>query len=232
MKSFITRLLYLSLLLISNFFLSAQTLNDIPKNADIKNTIFCGSVADPDSWKQDKYFGKNDELVKNLLRHKVNIDSNYLEQIEKNDQVAMMTSSSMFTHESTPFFLIPIRAWAYREDNGTGNITLNQLNQIITNLNARYHTYTNIQFYLLCNVNEINSSDFAHSDNADFDDYTVNNRQLNVLNVHFVINAPDWGGRARFPWDNPNFACAIITESLTSEEQSNLLSHEIGHALG
>lgn len=226
MKSFTTRLLYLSLLLISNFFLSAQALNE-----SSKNSISCGSIADPDSWKQDRYFGKNDELVKNLLRHKVNIDSNYLDQIEKNDQAAMTTSESMFTHESTPF-LIPIRAWIYREDNGTGNITFNELNQIITNLNTRFHTYTNIQFYLLCNVTEINNSDFAHSDNADFDEYTVNNRQLNVLNFHFVINSPDWGGRARFPWDNPNFTCAAVTEFLTAQDQANLLAHEIGHTLG
>lgn len=236
MKPTSTRLNCIFLLLFilsSNFFLSAQIKNDsFQITSSIKSTsAACGSIASPDSWKKDKYFGNNEELVKNLLRHKVNIDSNYLDLLEKNDQSAKMTSESMFSHESTPF-LIPIRAWIYREDNGTGNITLNQLNQIITNINNRFRTYTNIQFYLLCNVTEINNSDFAHSDNADFDDYTANNRQLNVLNVHFVINSSDWGGRARFPWDNPNFTCAIVTEALTAQDQANLLAHEIGHTLG
>lgn len=57
---------------------------------------------------------------------------------------------------------IPIKAWVYRNDNGTGGATIEQVEESIRQLNdvfsGRYnnngqaHPHTMIQFYLTCNI--------------------------------------------------------------------------------
>jgi len=63
----------------------------------------------------------------------------------------------------TNLHYIPVKAWIYRENNGTGNITLAELDQVIEGLNDLYSTQTNIRFYLLCDVDEINNGNFANN---------------------------------------------------------------------
>lgn len=203
----------------------------IPPGQDIISG--CGTVSQPDDWKKDKFFGKNQELVDNLRKQGVAIDSNYLEKLEAGDASGRM-GAEMFDARSAPY-LIPLKAWIYRNDDGSGNISITELNQIIDQLNNLYRSRANIQFYLLCDITEVNNSNFAISGEAFFNTYTANNRVPGAINVHFVINSrtPDeiWAGRATFPWDNPNYACAVIRR-LNLADEANTLGHEIGHTLG
>lgn len=161
------------------------------------------------------------------------IDSNYLEKLETND-AATMTSSDMFIvqHHTSNSYIIPIKAWIYRRDDGTGNISPAQLNQIIENLNNLYRPRTNLRFYLRCDITEINSTDIATSPENNFDNFVQNNRATGAMNVHFAINSTAWAGRAQMPWDNPSYACAVTQSFSTLQEEANSLGHEIRHTLG
>lgn len=201
------------------------------------NRTICGTTSLPGRWKKDPYVGKNEELVQTLIEHGVAIDENYLDKLGTMDAATRM-NKDMFTIQSTAYY-IPIKAWIYREDNGAGNISLNQLEQIITELNDIYNDDTNIHFYLLCDIEEVNDSDYANYGDTYFNTFASNNRELGAINVHFLMhsyNTSDpnpferWAGVAKWPDDNPNYACAVIERFLP--DQVNSVAHEIGHTLG
>jgi len=194
----------------------------------------CGTIVDPDSYKFDEFFGNNQKLVDILLDHGVDIDENYLENLENYGE---MTTMSQRGFEQSNMYYIPIKAWVYRNDNGSGNYTIAQIYQMIENVNDLFIANANIKFYLLCDISEINNSAIANNGNDYFSSITLNNKVSGALNVHFVIddNSPpneEWGGRAYlpFPTHSRAFTSAIKHGGLAG--YSNTLAHEIGHMLG
>src|SRR5690606_38522732 len=113
--------------------------------------------------------------------------------------------------------------------NGLGNINTAQAYQIIDELNNLYATNTNFVFYLLCDISFVNNSNYANNGHTYFDTYTLNNKTPNVLNVHVVISALGWTGKANFPWTGASFpilpdslgprafSCAVINYHSTPE---------------
>ncbi|MCG9881835.1 MAG: hypothetical protein MH472_14665 [Bacteroidia bacterium] len=135
-------------------------------------------------------------------------------------------------------YWIPIRAWVYNDDSGTGGATvqevekrIHELNDVFSgrfNLNGNAHPHSMIQFYLACDITYINQSSMAFncSDNTRQQAWNYNFQQ-GVMNVHFVQTNNNWGGIARMPDHSQPFVCAIVNGATTTT-----LAHEMGHNLG
>lgn len=197
-------------------------------------SIGCGTTINSEEYTLDRFFGNNQELVDILIDNNVNIDKNYLEQLDDMESLPQM-NSEMFGPTSTQYE-IPIKAWIYRNDNGTGNISTSQVYQVIDELNTMYSANTNIRFYLLCDISVVNNSNYANYGDEYFSTYTANNRTPGAINVHFVNrSAPPpglWAGIAYLPWQTTPYACAIETNGFFPSYQGSVLAHEIGHNLG
>ena len=184
----------------------------------------CGTIAAPNSWERDKYYGSNQSIVNDLKKIGVNLPEDYLDQLESGEY----HSTNLNTASQINLQYIPIKAWIYRRNDGSGNISEAFLRTSLQLVNDIFSNQTNIRFYLLCDVEQINNTNIAENGETHFNTYTNNNRLGGVINMHFVIDAP-WGGKAKFPWDNPNYACAINTGS---GSMGRTMAHEIGHVLG
>lgn len=195
----------------------------------------CGTTIGSDEYKLDKFYGSNQKIVDLLIENHVNIDKNYLDNLEDMEIMPLM-NPEMFKAIST-YYEVPIKAWIYRNNDGTGNITSSQVYQVIDELNSNYSANTNIRFYLLCDIGIVNNSNYANYGDQYFSTYTANNRTLGAIDVHFVISsAPPpyeiWAGLAYLPWGNTPYSCAVQTYGLTPMERGVTLAHEIGHNLG
>lgn len=200
------------------------------QNTDTVFTSGCGTVLEPGEYKLDKFSGIDNQVyVDMLLEHGVAIDKNYLNKLENEDAMTRMNPQMFgltgFTYQ------IPVKVWVYRNNNGTGNISLTQVRQVIDELNELYSSQTSIHFYLLCNISVVNNTNYASQGDTYFNTYINNNRVSGAINLHFVINSDSWGGRAVFPWDSDNFSAAIVASS-NIQGTANTVGHEIGHTLG
>lgn len=220
-------------LLTKRFFCLLYFLIPLIAFSQIKENNSCGTETMPDSYIFDKFYGDNQKLVNILLQNNVNIDENYLQQLETMETLPTM-NSKMLKAVST-HYEIPIKACIYRNNNGSGNISQNQVKQVISYLNNIFETNTNITFYLLCDIGLVNNTNYANNGGQYFNDYVANNKIAGAINIHFVINS-SWKGRGTWPWDNPNFACAVATEYTLGFTNfmhiANTTAHEIGHTLG
>src|SRR5690606_30546174 len=95
----------------------------------------CGTIVDPDTYKFDEFYGNNQALVDILLEHNVAISENYLENLDSGDEMTIMAQERF---EQSFMYNIPIKAWVYRNDNGFGNFSVNQIYQMIENVNALF----------------------------------------------------------------------------------------------
>lgn len=212
------------------------TVSPLTLIAQVEEEYFeeCGTVVDPDNLKYDEFIGNNQALVDILLEHGVAINENYLDNLDSGEEITIMSGDRF---EESNMYNIPIKAWIYRNDNGTGNFPINDIYQMIENVNDLFLPNTNIRFYLLCDITEINNSTIANNGNAHFSSITLNNKVSGAINVHFVIddNSPGigWAGRAHLPLPPTHpraFTCAIKYGNLFLH--SNTLAHELGHTLG
>ncbi|WP_158548347.1 T9SS type A sorting domain-containing protein [Marixanthomonas ophiurae] len=175
------------------------------------------------------------------MENKVNIDTNYMKNVMEGT-AKMVMDQSRFSAESYKRN-IPIKAWIYKNDNGAGNISNSQVYNVIDQLNSLYAYESNINFYLLCDISEVNNSNYANYGEQYFDDYTLSNKTTGAINVHFVLhsapppNREIWGGKANFPFelfpgipDPRAYTCAVSIGG--SSSISKTLGHEIGHTLG
>jgi len=190
----------------------------------------CGTISDPDSYLFDFTYANNDKLIDIILEENISIPEGYFEYLGVENPIDK--SRAMAKPLKT---YIPIKLWVYRNNNGSGNINTSQAYQMIDELNNLFANNTNFVFYLLCNISFINNSDYANNGHTYFNTYTLNNWTPNTLDVHLVINAKGWLGRANFPFlydalgiEDRSFSCAVVNYHSTPE----VLAHEIGHALG
>ncbi len=108
---------------------------------------------------------------------------------------------------------------------------------MIDELNFTYASNTNIKFYLLCDIEEINNGSYAHYAHNYYANFFLNNRTQGALNVHFVISSlpnpnQQWNGIAYLPWQDIPYSSAVSTLDRTLSQIGSTLAHEIGHNLG
>ena len=199
----------------------------------------CGTVTTDEYLLNDPFYGNNQGLVDLLIENGVNISENYLNLLDERTGVSERVIER-FTSETIVYY-IPVKVWVYRNDNGLGNVNTTQVQQVIDGLNDIFNPVTNIQFYRLCDISFINNSNYANNGNQYFNDFTLNNRTSEALNVHFIIESgANWAGKANFPfipWDPRTYSCAVkyIWDEggpFNTTQLSQILAHEVGHTLG
>ncbi|MBA2629049.1 MAG: T9SS type A sorting domain-containing protein [Rickettsiaceae bacterium] len=197
----------------------------------------CGTKTIENGYLWDEFYGNNQQLLDILLKHDVNIDQNYLENLEGVNETPFLEEGRFAA--ASPIYYIPVKAWIYRNNNGTGNISTGQVQEVITQLNDLYSSNTNIHFYLICDISIINNGNYANNGEQYFNDYTLVNKTAGAINVHFVIQSgANWAGKANFPFPffglpNPRaYSCAVETSLWSIPSIVSILGHEIGHNLG
>lgn len=194
----------------------------------------CGTIAEPDSYLTDFSYANNKELLNIIEEKSIPIPNGYYNYLD------IESPKGVYGLKPMQKEYIPIKLWIYRNDNGTGNYNSSDAYELIDLLNNHFATYTNLEFYLLCDISFVNNSNYAHNGDTYFDTYTLNNKVSNVLNVHFVLQSEEWGGKANFPWrDAPlggeighwAFSCAVVKRFYLNDS-AKVMAHEIGHALG
>lgn len=219
--------------LVLSFFLLLFTVS-VFSQANQDHYTNCGTTIGSKEYSLDKFFGDNQKLVDILIENNIDISKNYLEELDTLKTMPVMDYKKLRESRS---YEIPIKAWVYRNNNGSGNISANQVYQVVEELNSIYAANTNISFYLLCDIGEINNSNSANSADNHYSDFFANNQTEGALDVHFVISSlpfPNgkWNGIAYLPWQTVPYSSAVTTLYRTSQEISNTLAHEIGHNLG
>lgn len=127
---------------------------------------------------------------------------------------------------------IPIQAHIVRLDNGTGGLTLTELNEGIARLNHYFHL-VGIEFFI-AGVNYIDDSDHydledpVASFDTQIDAMAVGNTSTTAVNVYFVNTLGTYGtGKSSFPEDN------VQKNRITMKnfEVTNVRTfvHEFGH---
>jgi hypothetical protein len=122
---------------------------------------------------------------------------------------------------------VPIKAHIVRTSNGTGGMTVADLNTEITRVNA-FYANANIQFYLCNGINYINDDNlFSFDDQSQAEENLLTaNNVSNIINIYFT-NMQTYCGYAYFP-GGPN---VIVMENSCAINGSTL-AHEIGHFFG
>lgn len=171
-----------------------------------------------DAYLRDPFYGNSEALLDILREAGYDMPEDYLDNLDTYGNY-IGSEDGFYNKASTPVVReIPIKAWIWRNYDGSGNISFSQVYQIVDGLNQLFSNNTNIQFYLLCEITEINNSDIANDGDQYFDQMCFYYKEPGAINVHFVIddNAnPPWGGKAHFPNANTpglRYTCAIAQQ--------------------
>ena len=87
---------------------------------DQETTLGCGTTTGAEEYLLDTFYASNQKIVDVFLENNVNIDKDYLDKLDGMETMPVM-SPSMFKSTST-LYEIPIKAWIYRNNNGSGYI--------------------------------------------------------------------------------------------------------------
>lgn len=154
-----------------------------------------------------------------------------LEQQARNALIAKKGTNAAFTSVT----YVPIRPHILRRSNGTGGISLANLNQVIATTNSYYllNGY-GIQFYLAGTTPDYIDNDayYASYNIADEDAVASGRDVTNALNQYYVNNfSANIGGYAYYPSnDVPSTRSFILDESYNLDDMGNrLIPHELGH---
>lgn len=140
---------------------------------------------------------------------------------------------------------IPIKAHVFRKDDGTGGISLLEINFTLSYLN-HYFQPLNVHFYWAGLPDYVNNSDYY-----DFDARMTDlngpdsegklallaqeaNDAINLYFVHEIVfsDGSPVAGYAKFPEDNPSANRIIVANQYVISEPSGVLVHEMGHYFG
>lgn len=194
----------------------------------------CGTVPIEDAYLRDPFYGNSKALLDILREAGYDMPEDYLDNLDTYGNYIGRIKDYGNKASAPVLREIPIKAWVWRNYDGSGNISLSQVNQVINGLNQLFSNNTNIRFYLLCEISEMNNSDIANDGDQYFDQMCLYYKESGVINVHFIIDSnSDWGGKAHFPNDSTvglRYTCAIEQHSVS--EMGAILAHEIGHTLG
>ena len=131
--------------------------------------------------------------------------------------------------ENLEVYRVAISAHIIRRSNGTGGLTVSQLNQAISKVNTFYAS-AGLEFFIFDQVHFIDSD--AYFDfNADNENALANSRDIDrTINIYFVNSLSSDGsalcGYAYFPGGDDRI---LMANSCTTN--GTTLSHEIGHFL-
>jgi hypothetical protein len=162
----------------------------------------CGTLPIEDAYLRDPFYGNSKALLDILREVGYDMPEDYLENLDTYGHY-IGRDKDYGNKASAPVLReIPIKAWIYRNDNGNGNINLSQVYQVIHGVNQLFENNTNIRFYLLCEITQINNSEITNNGTGNFNGVCIGNKVPSAINVHFVIDSnANWSGKANFPTD-------------------------------
>lgn len=152
---------------------------------------------------------------------------------------------------NTAEYRVPINAYLYHRDDGTndpGDLTIEEIEQVIRQVNLLYEPH-GIQFYLNCNINEINNTQYYEFitgwlDQNIYDGQRRSQKLMNenhtdgYINVHFIGSSDFFAGRALRPTNIiRDYSCIVdMRDSEVGGRRDlldivNTLAHELGHVL-
>ncbi len=187
-----------------------------------------------DAYLRDPFYGNSEALLKILRDVGYDMPKDYLNNLDIYGNYTGSNKDYGKKISEPTIREIPIKAWVWRNDDGSGNINLAQVKQLIGILNQLFTNNTNIRFYLLCDITEINNSNVTNNGDAHFEDICLLNKESGAINVHFIISSnSNWGGKAHFPDAlNPGLRYTCVVGEYNITAMGSTLAHEIGHTLG
>jgi hypothetical protein len=203
-------ILFLTFICVS-IYLQAQNVED-ESYFDSQDTIFL------------PHYGQN-EILDSLLN------------ITMGKQTFLNSSDIGIIEDVTPFH-IPVKIWIYHNDGGIGDndaLSIADANRLFDEVNNHYaNSNTGIQFYLKCQIEHVNSTQFnTIDDNDEYMDMITTYHEPKAHNWHLIRESnAGWSGKARFPWKKHNLRFAAVYGGLLSNNEIITTVHEIGHTLG
>lgn len=132
------------------------------------------------------------------------------------------------TIESRSADYIPVQIHIVRRSDGTGGISVNDINQAIAEANS-YYINANIQFFICGDVNYIDNNTYYSFDKSEESALIAGDYVSNVLNIYFMntvtSGANSLCGYGHFPWI-PNDVIVMANSCVLN---GSTFVHEIGH---
>jgi len=134
--------------------------------------------------------------------------------------------------KTTGFTQLPVRIHIVTLDNGTGGISLNNINQAMANLNFVYQQ-EDIEFFI-ADVNYIANSTYYEFNQSDENNLCSPHEENDAVNVFFVnsITTNSGGGAcgyARFPSNHTITLRILMDNGCTVGSVNGTFVHEFGH---
>lgn len=150
----------------------------------------------------------------------------YLELMETTEFLDLSQMSRLTSNEVK---LIPLRINIVRYDNGSGGLTISQLNSAINKMNEQY-SEINLEFFICGDINYINSSKLYTFKTREESELAENDIS-DLVNIYFVNtihqNNSSLCGYAYYPYGPQR----IIMKNNCAMNESTL-GHEMGHFFG
>lgn len=126
---------------------------------------------------------------------------------------------------------IPIRVHIINQSNGTGGLSLANLNKGISYINYHY-LEAGIEYYI-CGIDYINDDQFYDLDKSQEAALTAGNQVDNAINIYFANTLTSGEsnicGYAYFPGNNNLYNTIIIKNSCAYSSDNGTFPHELGH---
>ena len=136
-------------------------------------------------------------------------------------------------NKNAGFDQLPLRAHIVRLDNGTGGLSLTDLNEALANLNRVYHD-ENIEWYL-ADINYINSTAWYNFHESEEDAMCNAHVVDDAVNVFFVNEIAIGGGYAcgyaYYPFNSDTSLRILMDNGCTNNYINGTFVHEFGHHL-
>lgn len=162
--------------------------------------------------------------------------TDYLREISDSTRIHAARPLNQAMLQGAPVSTVRLKVWIHRRTDGTGGITQAEARQKVSNINRSfYQNNIPLRFALVCQIGEVSDTRlYNNPDQSALDDMWSRYRDGNALNVHYVLStSTGWAGIARLPRNRRGDIYQYrYSLSINLYAGSEVLAHEIGHALG
>lgn len=123
---------------------------------------------------------------------------------------------------------VPIKAHVLRQDDGSGGLTENQLNEAIAEMNVIYAD-AELEFFLCGGINYIDNTDYYNFNRSEESSLTGANNVNDVINIYFAnrVTSATGSNLCGYAYTPPGPETIMMKNSCATN--GSTLSHEVGH---
>lgn len=174
----------------------------------------CGTITNPESL----------NYINNFKSQINSFEEEYRQLVSRSSKSSNSKNSAISVINS-----IPIKAHIIRNSNGTGGLSVSDLNAAIDNLNSIYANAF-LEFFLCDGVNYINDDDFYyHFEKNKENDLTKDHFTPGVINIYFTDYVEISDGNSLCGYSNTFGAPDVIVLNNDCATNGTTLPHEMGH---